>query len=193
MMKQKCISGVETTANIENKSRNSTFQIKTHDLWWKRQSSSFKNSPIAATRWYSSTPKQKPINNTTTSFMTQTKNKNKRFNYQNSSQRQNRSWGHGFQIKTKKYKWNKHRRFAQTLGTHSHSHNHRDIAQQNKNKALPGWRKSVTTQTNASHLHPHAITIIIINVIFKITTAINRLNHAAISFQGKVEEQSQFE
>ena len=52
---------------------------------------------------------------------------------------------------------------------------------------------SVITQTNASHLHPHAITIIIINVIFKITTAINRLNHAAISFQGKVEAQSQFE
>ena len=32
LMKQKCISGVETTANIQNKSRNSTFQIKTHDL-----------------------------------------------------------------------------------------------------------------------------------------------------------------
>jgi hypothetical protein len=52
---------------------------------------------------------------------------------------------------------------------------------------------SVTTQTNASHLHPHSITIIIINVISMTTTAINRLNHAAISFQGKVEAQSQFE
>ncbi len=53
--------------------------------------------------------------------------------------------------------------------------------------------KSVTTQTNASHLHPHSITIIIVNVIFMITTAINRLNHAAISIQGKDEVQSQFE
>ena len=62
-----------------------------------------------------------------------------------------------------------------------------------KTKHCTDEGKSVTTQTNASHLHPHSITIIIINVIFMITTAINRLNHAAISFQGKVEAQSQFE
>ncbi len=73
------------------------------------------------------------------------------------------------------------------------SHNYNDIATQNKTKHCTDEGKSVTTQTNASQLHPHSMAIIIINVIFMITTAMNRLNHAAISFQGKVEVQSQFE
>ena len=62
-----------------------------------------------------------------------------------------------------------------------------------KTKHCTDEGKSVTTQPNASQLHPHSMAIIIINVIFMITTAINRLNHAALSFQGKVEAQTQFE